>query len=70
MPNLIDLQIALHDLAIATRLSCVTDDGIINAYEKDDTARVIALAITALAEIRENKKFENFENNYCNLPKV
>lgn len=55
MANANDLQIALRDLAIAIRLSCVNDDGMINAYEKNGTARVIVLAVTALAKIRENE---------------
>lgn len=50
-PN--DFQMALHDLAIAIRLSCVTDDGTINAYEKNGTANVVVLAVTALAKSRE-----------------
>ena len=55
MANANDLQMALHDLAIAIRLSCVNDDGTINAYEKNGTARVIVLAVTALAKIRESE---------------
>ena len=55
MPTANDLQTALNDLAIAIRLSCVNNDGIINAYEKNDTARIIVLAVTALAEIRKIK---------------
>lgn len=55
MPNANDMQTALRDLAIAIRLSCVNDDGVINAYEKNGTARVIVLAITALAQSRESE---------------
>ena len=56
MPNANDIQTALRDLAIAIRLSCVNDDGVINAYEKNGTARVIVLAVTALAQSRESEK--------------
>ena len=55
MPNANDLQTALSDLAIAIRLSCVNDDGVINAYEKNGTASVIVLAVTALAKSRESE---------------
>lgn len=54
MPNANDLQIALRDLAIAIRLSCVNDDGVITAYEKNGTAQVIVNAVYALAKIRES----------------
>lgn len=50
-PN--DLRMALHDLAIAIPLSCVNDDGAINAYEYNGTARAIIIAAHALAKIRE-----------------
>ena len=55
MPNANDLQLALHDLARAIPLSCVNDDGQIYAYEYNGTARVIVLAVTALAKSRENE---------------
>ena len=48
-----DLQMALQDLAIAIRLSCVNDAGTINAYEYKGTAQVIVMAVTALSKIRE-----------------
>lgn len=50
-----DLRMALHDLARAIPLSCVNDDGQIYAYEYNGTARVIVLAVTALAKIRESE---------------
>lgn len=56
MANANDLQLALRDLAIAIRLSCVGNDGTINAYEKNGTARVIVLAVTALAKSRESEE--------------
>ena len=55
MPNANDLQTALRDLVIAIRLSCVNDDGTINAYEKNGTAKIIVLAVTALAKSRESE---------------
>lgn len=53
-PN--DLRMALHDLAIAIPLSCVNDDGVINAYEYNGTAQAIIIAVHALAKIREKEK--------------
>ena len=58
MDNANNLQIALRDLAIAIRLSCVGNDGMINAYEKNGTAQVIVMAVTALAKIREAEEGE------------
>ena len=67
MANANDLQMALHDLARAICLSCVNDDGTINAYEYKGTAQVIVMAVTALAKIREaevdnNAKDVNLSN--------
>lgn len=50
-----DLQMALNDLVRTIPLSFVNDDGQIYAYEYNGTAKVIVLAVTALAKIREGE---------------
>ena len=51
-----DLSLALQDLKATIRLSGISYDGKINAYEYNGTAQVIVMAVRALAEIREAER--------------